>query len=185
MHFYVRNLKILMNISLFLAILHFYTSILMCTYVTYIFTKLHRNFRVKSFIRSLFGRKLQCSYIVKFLVQITLKFGFIGYPPALAISYYTSYHSTIATTPFEQLFGEKARLLSFPNKDIQQIHYGETSAAERFYFLQRLRAKAHQFATEHGLKSKTNFYKNASDHKFKIGNKVLISNDFYTRKILN
>jgi len=28
--------------------------------------------------------------------------------PALAISYNTSYHSTIATTPFELLFGEKA-----------------------------------------------------------------------------
>jgi len=46
--------------------------------------------------------------------------------PALVISYNTSYHSTIATTPFELLFGEKARLPSFPNEDIQQIHYGET-----------------------------------------------------------
>jgi transposase InsO family protein len=45
--------------------------------------------------------------------------------PALVISYNTSYHSTIATTPFELLFGEKARLPSFPNEDIQQIHYGE------------------------------------------------------------
>ena len=34
--------------------------------------------------------------------------------PALAISYNTSYHSTIAMTPFELLFGEKARLPSFP-----------------------------------------------------------------------
>jgi hypothetical protein len=42
--------------------------------------------------------------------------------PALAISYNTSYHSTIATTPFQLLFGEKARLPSFPNEDIQQIH---------------------------------------------------------------
>ena len=102
--------------------------------------------------------------------------------PALAISYNTSNHSTIATIPFELLFGEKARLPSFPNKDFQQIHYVETSGAERFNFLQRLRAKAHQFATEHRLKSKTNFDKNASDHKFKIGDKVLISNDFYTGK---
>ena len=70
-----------MNITLFFANLHFYTSILMCSYVTYIFTKLHRNFCVKSFIRSLFGKKLQCSYIVNFLVQITLKFSFKGYPP--------------------------------------------------------------------------------------------------------
>jgi hypothetical protein len=58
--------------------------------------------------------------------------------PALAISYNTSYHSTIATTAFELLFGEKARLPSFPNEDIQQIHYGETSATERFNLLQKL-----------------------------------------------
>jgi hypothetical protein len=103
--------------------------------------------------------------------------------PALVISYNTSYHSTIATTPFELLFGEKARLPSFPNEDIQQIHYGETSAVERFHFLQKLRAKAHQFATEQGQKSKTNFDKNTMAHKFRIGDKVLISNDFYTGKI--
>jgi hypothetical protein len=48
--------------------------------------------------------------------------------------------------------------------------------------LQKLRAKAHQFATEHREKSKNNFDKNASAHKFKIDDKVLISNDFYTGK---
>jgi hypothetical protein len=74
--------------------------------------------------------------------------------------------------PFKLLFGEKARLPSFPNEDIQ----------ERFNLLQKLRAKAHQLATEHGLKSKTNFDKNTSDHKFKIGNKVLISNDLYRKE---
>ncbi len=102
--------------------------------------------------------------------------------PALAISYNTSYHSTIATTPFELLFGKKARLPSFPNEDIQQIQYGETSAAERFNLLQNLSAKAHQFATEHGLKSKNNFDKITKVHTFKIGDKVLISNDFYNGK---
>ncbi len=61
---------------------------------------------------------------------------------ALALSYNTSYHSTIAMTPFELLFGEKARLPSFPNEDIQKVHYGETSAAERFNLLQRLRQLA-------------------------------------------
>jgi hypothetical protein len=39
--------------------------------------------------------------------------------PALAISYNTSYHSTMATTPFELLFGEKARLPYFPNEESQ------------------------------------------------------------------
>jgi hypothetical protein len=84
--------------------------------------------------------------------------------------------------PFELLFGEKARLPSFPNEDIQQIHYGETSAAERFNLLQKLQAKAHQIATEQGLKSKSIFDKNAVPHKFKIGDKVLISNDFNVGK---
>jgi hypothetical protein len=92
--------------------------------------------------------------------------------PALAISYNTSYHSTIATTPFELLFGEKARLPSFPNEDIQQIHYGETSAAERFNLLQKLRAKEHQSATEQGLKSKSTFDKNTVPQKFKIRDKI-------------
>jgi acid phosphatase class B len=40
----------------------------------------------------------------------------------------------------------------------------------------------HQFATEQGLKSKNNFEKNTMAHKFKIGDKVLISNDFYNGK---
>ncbi len=102
--------------------------------------------------------------------------------PALVISYNRSYHSTIATTLFKLLFGEKARLPSFPKEDIQQIHYSETSAAEQFNFLQKLRAKAHQFSTKYGEKSKNNFDRNASAHKFKIGDKVLISNDFYTGK---
>jgi hypothetical protein len=52
--------------------------------------------------------------------------------PALAISFNTSYYSTIPMTSFELLFGEKAWLPSFPNEDIQQIHYGETSAADCF-----------------------------------------------------
>jgi hypothetical protein len=80
------------------------------------------------------------------------------------------------------LFGEKARLPSFPNEDIQQLNYAETSAAERFNLLQKLRAKAHQSATEHGLKSKNTFDKDTLPHKFKIGDKVLISNNFYVGK---
>ncbi len=62
---------------------------------------------------------------------------------ALVFSYNSSYHSTIATMPFKLLFGEKARLPSFPNEDIQKVHYGETSAAERFNLLQKLRKLAH------------------------------------------
>jgi len=45
-----------------------------------------------------------------------------------------------------------------------------------------LRVKAHQFATEHGQKSKNNFDINTQVHNFKIADKVLISNDFYNSK---
>ncbi len=50
--------------------------------------------------------------------------------PALMLSYNTNYHSTIATMPFELLFGTKPRLPSFPNPDIQRVHYGESTLAE-------------------------------------------------------
>jgi hypothetical protein len=62
------------------------------------------------------------------------------------------------------------------------LHYGKTSAAERFNLLQRLRAQAHRYASENGEKSKVHFDKDPSEHKFQIGDKVLISNEFYTAK---
>jgi hypothetical protein len=101
---------------------------------------------------------------------------------ALALSYNTSYHSTITTTPFKLLFGENARLPSFPNEDIQKVHYGETSAAERFNLLQKLRKIAHENATLNGQKTKEQFDKKVLPHSFQIGDKVLISNDFDTTK---
>ncbi len=58
--------------------------------------------------------------------------------PALMLSYNTSYHSTIATMPFELLFGTKPRLPSFPNPDIQRVHYGESTLAERYQLLQKI-----------------------------------------------
>jgi hypothetical protein len=64
------------------------------------------------------------------------------------------------------------RLPSFPSEDIQQIHYGETSAAENFNLLPKISATAHQFASENGEKSKNNFDKSASAHKFQISDKV-------------
>ncbi len=53
-------------------------------------------------------------------------------PLWLSASYITSYHSTIATMPFELFFGKKARLPLFPNDDIQKIHYCKMSAVEQF-----------------------------------------------------
>ncbi len=80
--------------------------------------------------------------------------------------------------PVELLF----RLPSFPNEDIQKIHYDETSAAEWFNLLQKLRKIAHENATTNGLKTKEQCDKKAFPHSFKIGDKLLICNDFDTTK---
>ncbi len=42
-------------------------------------------------------------------------------------------------------FRRKGRAPSFPNEDIRQIHYGETSAAEWFNLLQKLRSTEKKF----------------------------------------
>jgi transposase InsO family protein len=55
--------------------------------------------------------------------------------PALMLAYNTSYHSTIATTPFELLFGVRPRLPSLPAPDIQRVHYGESFPAKRLQML--------------------------------------------------
>lgn len=94
--------------------------------------------------------------------------------PALMLSYNTSYHSTIATTPFELLFGVKARLPSFPNPDIQKIHYGENFASERMNILNKARQLAHQHAQMKGSIYKAAHDANARPHKFKVGQKVLL-----------
>ncbi len=57
-------------------------------------------------------------YLASFVDETALNWE--TFLPALALSYNTSYHSTIATTPFELLFGEKAWLPYFPNEDIQK-----------------------------------------------------------------
>jgi hypothetical protein len=95
--------------------------------------------------------------------------------PALMLAYNTSYHSTIATTPFELLFGIKPRLPSLPAPDIERHHYGESIAAERFQMLQHARKLAQQTAAEQGEKYKNQYDKLASPHKFQIGQKVWLS----------
>jgi hypothetical protein len=119
-------------------------------------------------------------YLASFVADTALNWE--TFLPALVLSYNTSYHSTIATTPFELLFGEKAKLPSFPSEDIQKVHYGETSAAERFNLLQKLRKVAHENAAANGQKTKEQYDKKAMPHPFKIGDKVLIANEFDTTK---
>ena len=91
------------------------------------------------------------------------------------LSYNTSYHSTIMTTPFELLYRVKARFPSFPNSDIQNLHYGESFASERLDILKHAR----QLATEHAARNSENykdqFDKSAVPHSYKVGDLVLFS----------
>jgi Integrase core domain len=79
--------------------------------------------------------KIVKKYLVSFVNDTTLDWE--NFLPALMLSYNTSYHSTIATTPFELLFGEKPRMPSFPNPEIQRTNYGESTSAERYQHLQK------------------------------------------------
>jgi hypothetical protein len=92
--------------------------------------------------------------------------------PALMLSYNTSYHLTIATTLFELLFGEKPRMPSFPNPDIQHLHYGESMAAECYQLLQKIRFLAKNVASDQGAKIKDNFDKSTFPHDFNINDLV-------------
>jgi hypothetical protein len=94
---------------------------------------------------------------------------------ALMLAYNTSYHSTIATTPFELLFGIRPRLPSLPAPEIQRQHYGESFPAERLQLLQYARQIARKNAEQQGLKYKANFDQNAAPHKFKVDERVWLS----------
>jgi hypothetical protein len=62
-----------------------------------------------------FNKKVK-KFLQSFVDDTTLNWEM--FLPGLAISYNTGYHSTIATTPFKLLSGEKAKLPSFPSEDI-------------------------------------------------------------------
>ena len=105
-------------------------------------------------------------YLASFVDDTTLDWE--NFLPALMLSYNTSYHSTIATTPFELLFGTKPRLPSFPNPDIQRMHYGENSSAERYQLLQKIRFIAKNIGQQKQESYKDNFDKNALPHSFQL-----------------
>ncbi len=109
-------------------------------------------------------------YLASFVDDTTLDWE--NFLPALMLSYNTSYQSTIATTPFELLFGEKPRMPSFPNPDIQRLHYGESTAAERYQLLQKIRFLAKNVANDQSAKIKDNFDKTAFPHNFSIDDLV-------------
>jgi hypothetical protein len=95
--------------------------------------------------------------------------------PALMLAYNTSYHSTIATTPFELLFGMRPLLPSLPAPEIQRQHYGESFPAERLQMLQHACQIARRTAEQQGKKYKENFDQHAAPHKFKVDQKVWLS----------
>lgn len=81
------------------------------------------------------------------------------YLPELQFSYNTSYRSTIATTPYELLYGMKPCPPSIPGHDIQRKFYSESIAGEQLQILQKVR----QIAKEN-IKQKQKEY-NEQHHK--------------------
>ncbi len=114
--------------------------------------------------------KMVKKYLASYVDKTTLNWD--EFVPALMLAYNTSYHSTIATTPFELLFGVLPRLPSLPAPELQRQHYGESFPAVRLQLLQHARQVAHKNAEEQGLKYKLSFDHKAAPHKFKVDQKV-------------
>ena len=114
--------------------------------------------------------KTMAKYLASFVDSSTLDWE--QYLPALQFSYNTSYHSTIATTPFELLYGMKPRTPSLPGQDIQRKFYGESFASERLQILQKAREIAKQNIEEKQKQYKFQHDKNAKPHDFSIGQQV-------------
>jgi hypothetical protein len=112
-------------------------------------------------------------YLASYVDESTLNWD--EWLPALMLAYNTSYHSTIATTPFELLFGVKPRLPSLPAPEIERHHYGESFAAERLQMLHQARKLARQIAHDQGEKYKNSYDQNSAQHNFAIGQKVWLS----------
>jgi hypothetical protein len=66
-------------------------------------------------------------------------------------------------------------LPSLPAPEIQQHHYGESFLAERLQLLQHVRKLARKNAEQQGLKYKLSFDQTAVPHKFKVDQKVWLS----------
>ncbi len=92
--------------------------------------------------------KTVTKYLASYVDEITLNCD--EFLPALMLAYNTSYHSTIATAPFELLFGIRPRLPSLPAPEIQRQHYGESFPAERLQLLQHARQVARRHAEIQG-----------------------------------
>ncbi len=119
-----------------------------------------------------FNKTVQ-KYLASYVDETTLNWDEFLLP--LMLVFNTSYHSTIATTPFELLFGIRPRLPSPPAPEIQHQHYGESFPTELLQLLQHARQLACQTVEAQGRKYKNNFDQSAIPHKFQIGQKVWLS----------
>ena len=115
--------------------------------------------------------KTVAKYLSSFVNTSTLDWE--QYIPALMFAYNTSYHSTIMSTPFELLYGMKPRLPSFPNQDIQRLHYGESFASQRLQILQKARSIAFESMKKQGEGYRVQFDNRATPHSYKVGDQVL------------
>ncbi len=117
--------------------------------------------------------KMVKKYLALYVDETTLNWD--EFLPALMLAYNTSYPSTIATTPFELLFGVHPRLPSLPAPEILQHHYGESFPAEHLQLLQHAQQLARKNAEQQGVKYKLSFDHTAVPHKFKVDQKVCLS----------
>ena len=116
--------------------------------------------------------KTIAKYLNSFVDKSTLDWE--QYIAPLMFSYNTSFHRSIKNTPFLLTFGIEPRLPSFPNPDLREKFYGESSAAEMYQKLQIAR----NVAVENNLKAtsdnKTVFDKKAKPHSFALNQLVLL-----------
>ena len=124
--------------------------------------------------------KTVAKYFASFVDETTLDWEI--YVPALMFAYNTSYHSTIATTPFELLYGMRPRTPAFPSGDIQRKFYGETFATERLQTLQKARQLARQHIDTNQAKYKEQHDKKSRPHDFSIGQRVWYTQTDFLKK---
>jgi hypothetical protein len=89
-------------------------------------------------------------------------------------SYNTSFHRSVKNTPFFLTYGIEPRLPSFPNPDLRERFYGESSASERFQRLQFARQTAVDKNSDSTQISSQYFNKSAKPHLFAINQMVLL-----------
>jgi transposase InsO family protein len=124
--------------------------------------------------------KTMAKYLDSFVDGSTLDWE--QYLLALQFFYNTSYHSTIAPTPFELLYGIKPRTPSIWGQDIQRKFYGESFAAERLQILQKARQIAKEHIDEKQKEYKIQHNRKARPHNFSIGQQVLYAQTDFVGK---